>query len=260
VGALATAVIQSSSAVTSLTTALVDASVISFRSSLGVVLGANVGTTATSWLVSLKLTGIGPFFIVFGALLSALPTRARAAGKAVFYFGLIFFALDLISGELRPLQQQPIFQEILALARAPWVGVLFGLVATAVVQSSSVTAGVAILLVQQGLLPAESAVPLVVGAKIGSTSTALIAGLGMGKAARATAISNFLFIACGALAFFPFLGPFARAMVRFAGDAGMAVAWAQMIFSLTIALAFLLTLDWVEPLLRRWLLSSVTPA
>ena len=106
VGALATAVVQSSSAITSLTAALVDASVISFRASLGVLLGSNVGTTATAWLVSLKLTAIGPFFIVLGTLMSVLPKRISIAGKAVFYFGLIFFALDLISGELMPLREK----------------------------------------------------------------------------------------------------------------------------------------------------------
>ena len=76
-GALATAIVQSSSAVTALTVALVDAGTISFRSSLGVLLGAYIGTTSTAWLVSLKLTSIGPFFIVFGTLLSALPTRFK---------------------------------------------------------------------------------------------------------------------------------------------------------------------------------------
>lgn len=105
IGALATAAMQSSSAVTSLTTALVDASAISFRASLGVLLGANVGTTATAWLVSLKLTSIGPFFIVLGALLSVLPKHLSVAGKSVFYFGLIFFALDLISAELKPVNR-----------------------------------------------------------------------------------------------------------------------------------------------------------
>jgi phosphate:Na+ symporter len=89
-GIVATAIVQSSSAVTSLTVALVDAGAMSFRSSLGILLGANIGTTSTAWLVSLKLTSIGPFFIVLGALLSALPTRLKILGKAAFYFGFIF--------------------------------------------------------------------------------------------------------------------------------------------------------------------------
>ncbi len=252
-GALATAVVQSSSAVTALTTTLVDAGVISFRASLGVVLGSNVGTTATAWLVSFKLTGIGPFFIVLGAILSAVPTRLRMIGKAVFYFGLIFFALELISTELTPLQNQPAFKEWIALAQAPWLGVLTGLVFTALIQSSSVTTGVAILLVQQGVMPPEAAIPMVIGANVGSTSTALVASLSMHPTARATAISNFLFNAAGAIAFFPFLRLFARVMVSLNGDPGLAVAWAHLVFNLTVAIGFLTTLDLVEPRLRRWL-------
>jgi len=236
-----------------LTVALVDAAVITFGASLGVLLGSNVGTTATAWLISFKLTEIGPVFIVLGALLSALPVRASVLGKAVFYFGLIFFALDLISGTLKPLQEQPVFSEWLALAQAPWLGVITGLVFTALVQSSSVTTGVAILLVQQGILPPQAAIPIVVGANVGSTSTALMASVGMNPVARATAMANFLFNAAGVLIYMPFLGPFARAMVHLAGDSGIAVAWAHLIFNLTIGGVFLARLDWVEPRLRSWL-------
>ena len=171
----------------------------------------------------------------------------------MFYFGLIFFALDLISTELKPLQNQPAFKEWIALAQAPWLGVLTGLVFTALIQSSSVTTGVAILLVQQGVMPPEAAIPMVIGANVGSTSTALVASLGMHATARATAISNFLFNAVGAMVFFPFLRPFARVMVSMNGDPGLAVAWAHLVFNLTVAIGFLTTLDLVEPRLRRWL-------
>lgn len=256
IGVLATAVVQSSSAVTSLTAALVDASVISFRASLGVLLGANVGTTATAWLVSLKLTAIGPVFIVMGALLSVLPRRVSVAGKAVFYFGLIFFALDLISAELKPLRDQPAFVEWLALAQLPWMGVAIGMLFTAVVQSSSVTTGVAILMVLQGVLPAEAAIPIVVGANVGSTSTALLASVGMNFAARATAKANFLFNVVGTILFFPFLPQFSRAMVELAGDPGMAVALAHLTFNLTLALVFLLPFNWLAPRLQAWLLKA----
>lgn len=256
VGALATAVVQSSSAVTSLTTALVDASVISFRASLGVLLGANVGTTATAWLVSLKLTALGPFFIVLGTLLSAVPRRLSVVGKAVFYFGLIFFALDLISTELAPLRDQPAFVAWLALAQTTWVGVVIGVVVTAVVQSSSVTTGVAILLVQQGVLPAEAAIPIVVGANVGSTSTALLASVGMNAVARATAKANFLFNVAGCALFFPFLSPFARTVVAQVGDPAMAVAWAHLLFNLPVALVFLVPFDRLVPRLQSRLLQE----
>jgi Na/Pi-cotransporter len=251
VGAIATAIVQSSSAMTSLAVTLVDAGAITFRSSLGVLLGANVGTTATAWLVSFKLTSIGPAFIVLGALISVLPTRARVIGKAVFYFGLIFFALELISTQLKPLQSHPAFLEWMGMAETPWMGVIAGLLFTALIQSSSVTTGLAILLVQQGTLPPEAAIPIVIGANVGSTSTALVAGLGMSSTARATAIANLLFNAAVMLVYLPFLRPFARVVVDWAGDPGTAVALAHLIFNLTIAFVFLLTLDWVEPRLRR---------
>ncbi|MCX6911768.1 MAG: Na/Pi symporter [Verrucomicrobia bacterium] len=256
IGAGATALVQSSSAVSALTVALVESGVVSFRSSLGVLLGANVGTTATAWLVSFKLTGIGPVFIALGALLSALPIRARTAGKAVFYFGLIFLALDLISSGLKPLQQQPAFQQWLAYATRPWLGVLMGAAFTALVQSSSVTSGIAILMVQQGLLPAQAAIPIVVGANVGSTSTALMASIGMRPVARATAVANLLFNAAGALLFLPFLAPLSNALVALIRDPGVAVALAHLAFNLTIALIFLPLLNRLEPLLRRRLIKQ----
>src|SRR6267143_2989235 len=133
-GAVATAIVQSSSAVTSLTVALVDAGAMSFRSSLGILLGTNVGTTSTAWLVSLKLTSIGPFFIVFGALLSALPIRLKMLGKVAFYFGFIFFSLDVVSFTLKPLAESPVFIEVLSRSRTPLAGVVAGLLITAIVQ------------------------------------------------------------------------------------------------------------------------------
>lgn len=125
--------------------------------------------------------------------------------RLFFYLGLIFFTLDLISAELKPLREQSASVEWLALAQAAWIGVVIGLVFTAVIQSSRVTTGLAILLVLQGVLPAEAAIPIVVGANVGSTSTALLASVGMNSVARATAKANFLFNVAGALLYFPFL-------------------------------------------------------
>jgi phosphate:Na+ symporter len=250
-GAVATALVQSSSAVSALAVALVDASVLSFRASLGVLLGANVGTTATAWLVSFKLTGLGPFFIVAGAVLSAIPRQMHILGQPVFYFGLIFFSLDLLSAALGPLREQPEVIQWLGYARHPLAGAAMGMVVTALVQSSSVTTGVVILLVQQGMLPPESAIPVVVGANIGTTSTALVASLYMTPVARATAVANFLFNAAGVILFLPFIRSFSQLVVSRTDSADMAVAWAHLAFNLAVALAFLATLDWVAPALAR---------
>lgn len=239
---MATAIIQSSSAVTSLTVALVDAGVMSFRSSLGILLGANIGTTSTAWLVSLKLTSIGPFFIVLGTLLSALPTRFKILGKAAFYFGFIFFSLDVVGFTLKPLAQNPVFAEFLARSSAPFVGVVAGMLITGVVQSSSITTGLCILLVQQNVLAATAAIPIVIGANIGSTATALLASTKMRKTARRVAVANLCFNALGVGLFLPFLRQFAARLVEFAGEPGMAVAWAQLIFNTVMVLLVLVLL------------------
>jgi len=241
-GAAATAIIQSSSAVTSLTVSLVETGTISFQSSLGVLLGANVGTASTAWLVSLKLTSIGPFFIVLGALLSALPTRFKMLGKVAFYFGFIFFSLDVVSFTMKPLAHSPIFTEMLSRSSGPLMGALAGMLITAIVQSSSITTGLSILLVQQSLMPATAAIPIVIGANIGTTVTALVASTKMHKTARSVAVANLCFNAFGVLLFLPFLGPFAEKVVEWAGNPGMAVAWAQLIFNLVMVLAVLLLL------------------
>ena len=246
-GIVATAIIQSSSATTSLTVALVDAGVITLSSSWGILLGANIGTTSTAWLVSLKLTGIGPFFIVLGALLSAIPTRFKMMGKAVFYFGFIFFSLNLVSFTLKPLAQSSVFMELLSRSSTPFAGVLAGLVVTAIIQSSSITTGLCILLVQQSILPPTAAIPIVIGANIGTTATAIVASLKMKNTARKVAFANLCFNTLGVALFLPFLGWFAAKLVDSVGDPGMAVAWAQLIFNVVMTLAVLILLQLFQP-------------
>lgn len=251
VGAVATALVQSSSAVSSMTVSFVDAGLLQFRASLGVALGAKVGTTSTAWLVAFKLTGIGPVFIVLGAVVSAIPFRYRLLGQTLFYFGLIFFALDLIAASLMPLRDNLMMQQALRSARDAWLGVLIGAGITVVFQSSSVTTGLAILLVQQGMLPPESAVPIAIGANAGTPSTALIVSAAMSRTARATAWANLFFNVCGVLAIAPFLRPFSSWVVVTTGGAGSAVALAHLLFNLGMSTAFLLLLPKVAPAFER---------
>ncbi|MFY7787165.1 MAG: Na/Pi symporter, partial [Thermoflexibacteraceae bacterium] len=140
-GALITAVIQSSSAVSSITVALVDAQVITFFNSLSVLIGANVGTTFTAWLVAFKLDNLGSILIVAGTLMSAIPYRVNLAGKSIFYLGLILFSLQLISTTLKPMSQHEGFLYALSLADNIFIGILLGTLVTAVLQSSSVVTG-----------------------------------------------------------------------------------------------------------------------
>lgn len=252
-GALFTALVQSSSAVTSLAIALVNSGVLGFGASLAVLLGANVGTTATALLVSLKLTALGPIALSLGALTSALaPVRWKPLGKVLFYFGFVLFALDLIGAALLPLRESPAIVGLLSQAGTPWIGVLAGIGITALLQSSSVTTGLAVVLVQQQVLATEAAIYLVVGANIGTTVTGLIASASMGTLARKTALINAGFKVVGAALFAPMLVVFAQTVARLSPTPEMAVAWAHLIFNLVSSVLFLVFLPlYVRPL-ERW--------
>ena len=231
-GAVATAIVQSSSAVVALAISLVDSGILTFRPSLGVVLGANIGTTSTAWLVSMRLTDIGPFFIVLGTVVSALPTRIQMLGKAGFYFGFIFFGLDLLSGTLKPLAETPVFEDLVRRADMPLTGVLVGVVLTALVQSSTIVTGLCIVMVQQDILTAHAAIPIVIGTNIGTTLKGLLITIGMKGASRRVAIANICFNAIGVLLILPFLSAFAAAMANLSNNPGISVAWAQFLFNL----------------------------
>jgi Na/Pi-cotransporter len=232
VGALATAIVQSSSAVVALTISLVDSGILAFRSSLGIVLGANIGTASTAWLISLRLTEIGPFFIVLGTAVSILPARIQLLGKAAFYFGFIFFGLSLVSGKLKPLAQTPAFEDLLRRAEMPLMGVLAGIVLTVLVQASAIVIGLCIVMVQQDILSAYTAIPIVIGTNVGTTLKGLLITIGMKGTARRVAIANIGFNGIGVLLLLPFLRPFSAAMADLSHDPGMSVAWAQLLFNL----------------------------
>jgi len=259
-GGVATAVVQSSSAITSLTVALVEAGAMNFSSSVGVLLGANIGTTSTAWLVSFKLTSIGPFFIVAGAVLSSMPTRFKVLGKAVFYFGFIFFSLEVINLTLKPLAQEELFAEVLKMSSTPVAGVLAGIAVTAVIQSSSVTTGLCILLVQQHIMAAEAAIPIVIGANIGTTVTALVASAKMHRTARSVAIANLAFNTFGVLLFLPGMRWFAAKVISSVSDPAVAVAWAQLIFNVVMAVAVLIVLRLLRGPLKEKLLVTARAA
>lgn len=238
-GTLLTAIIQSSSAVSSITVALIDAGVISFSNSLAVMLGANVGTTTTAWLVTFKVGQIAPVFIVLGTLISIIPTRIRTAGKSFFYFGLILFSLEFISQSLTPLKNDPKIIEVLAMADNHLLGIIAGIIVTIMVQSSSVTTGLSIILAQQGVLSTEAAIAIIIGSNVGSTSTALIASLNMTPSAKLAAKANFLFNCFGVVVCFPFINWLVNLADLIAEDIGYQIAFAHLFFNVVISVLML---------------------
>jgi Na/Pi-cotransporter len=249
-GAFLTMLIQSSSAVSAIALTLVESGVLTFRNSLGVIFGANVGTTATAWLVTWKLTGLGPFFIVLGGLVGALPYKVRMLGKALFYFGFIFFALGLIESTLGPLRESQQFRNFL-LGHSTYFSVFVGALFTAIIQSSSVTSGLVIVMVQQGIMPMSVAIAIIIGANLGTTSTSLIASIPLGTAAKRTALANFLFNSFGVILFTSLLSPFVEQIARITTRSDLQVAYAHLIFNLSNSFLFLLALKPFENLLLR---------
>jgi phosphate:Na+ symporter len=243
IGAVITAFIQSSSATSVIAISLVNAGVLSFKNSIGIIFGSNIGTTVTAQLVAFKLTSFAPAFIILGFALNFFKSKYSVFAKALFYFGFVFFTLNLISSTLTPLQSD---QRVISFLTAPHgilVGVLVGIIVTALIQSSSVTTGLAVIFTQQGMLSLENAIPILMGANIGTTVTALLSIISMDLSAKKTALAHFLFNVGGVLLFLPLLY-FFREQVHILGEQPVfALANFHLIFNVVTSLLFVVFLN-----------------
>jgi phosphate:Na+ symporter len=239
-GALLTATVQSSAATTVIAVSLVNAGTISFASSLGVIVGANIGTTVTAQLVAFKLTAFGPLFILVGFVWGLVGGRYKFIGKPLFYFGLVFFGLELISGSLDPIREDPQIIALISNLDNFIIALLVGVLFTTAVQSSSVTSGLMVVLASSGLLTLEQAIPVILGANIGSTTTTLFASARMDLWARRAAMAHLLFNVAGVLIFIPLTGWLAAVVTDLTPDVGRQVANAHLIFNVVTAVVFLL--------------------
>lgn len=253
-GALATAIVQSSSAVTSMAVGLAHGKAISARGTFAIMIGANVGTTLTAWLVAMKVVGLGPIFVTLGGLWSLVGLRPyRAYGKAVFYFGLIFLALDLISEGLAPIAQSPHLLEWHEWLESPILALMFGALLTALVQSSSVVSGLSVLLVSQGLVAPGVAVWIVAGANVGTTSTALLASSVLDTVAKKLALLNTVFNLLGVVLFVSVLQPVVQLVLSSRFSPVEQVALVHTFFNLAAAIVALCILPYVWKHIALWL-------
>jgi phosphate:Na+ symporter len=252
-GASITAIVQSSSATSVIAIGLVNAGVLSFKNSVGIIFGSNIGTTITAQLVAFKLTAFAPVFIIVGFLLSFIHSKYSIFAKTIFYFGFVFFSLNLISSSLSPLQQDARLIGFLTQDQNPFLAILFGCLFTAVVQSSSVTTGLAVIFTQQGLMSLENAVPIIMGANIGTTATAALAMVNMDMAAKKTALSHFLFNFGGVVLFTPIFLLFGHQVGILAADPAVALANFHLIFNVSTSVVFLLLLNPFVRMVDRFL-------
>ncbi|HOT03474.1 MAG TPA: Na/Pi cotransporter family protein [Methanolinea sp.] len=241
-GAIVTALVQSSTATTVITVGLVNAGIISFAASLGIIIGSNIGTTFTTQLIALNLTAFAPVFILAGFLIGIVGGKYRVFGRPVFYFGLVFFSLSMISTIMEPYRFDPQLISLLSFLDNVFLEIAFGFLVTTIFQSSAVTTGLVIVLTQNGLVTPDLAIPILLGANLGTPTTSLLVAWRMNTAAKRAAMAHFLFNFLGVLIFLPFLGPFTDLVINLGGSPGQQVANAHLIFNISCAGIFLVAI------------------
>jgi len=242
-GALVTMAIQSSSATTVILVSFVRAGLMSFGQTLGVILGADIGTTITAQLIAFRLTDFALLIIAVGFLLKYIgkQDRIRGLGDVIFGSGVLFFGLSIMSLAMSPLRDYRLFHELLIRLENPILGILFGAAFTALIQSSAAFAGIVIVLAQQGFISLGAGIPLIFGANIGTCITAVLASLNAGREAKRVALAHVLFKVLGVLLMVAWIPQFTALVARISGGAPIArqVANAHTVFNVGIALVFL---------------------
>lgn len=199
VGFVVTAVIQSSSATTVMVIGFVNAGLMNLAQAVGVIMGANIGTTVTSVLIALDLTDIAPLAIFIGVILMIFFKKKMTThiGQIICGFGLVFLGMSTMSSSMEPLRDFQPFQDFIINANNPFMGVMIGLVMTGIIQSSSATIGILQALAGQGLVPIEFAVYVLYGMNIGTCVTALISTAGTKVNSKRAAVIHLLFNVIG---------------------------------------------------------------
>ena len=254
-GAIVTAVIQSSSVTTVMLVGFVSAGLMSLSQTIGVILGADIGTTITAQIVAFKVTKYALLLlsIGFAMLFISKKEKIQQYGYMIMGLGMIFFGMGVMKDAMEPLRTYQPFIDLMSNMSNPILGVLIAAVFTALVQSSSASMGVVIVLAMQGLITLEAGIALALGANIGTCVTAGLASLGKPREAVRVAMCHVLFKIVGVTIMLPFIGPFAKFIVSISPSAAESltgldaiaavlprqVANAHTIFNIGIAFVFL---------------------
>ncbi len=205
-GMLVTTLIQSSSATTVLTVGLVNSGLLTLRQAIGIIMGANIGTTITAYLIGFKLEHYALPILAVGVMLQFFSRHKKVIviGQVLFGFGMLFFGMETMGKGLEPLRDMPVFINAMTNIESNTLfGVLIGTIFTGIVQSSSATIGILQELANQGAITYSQAVPILFGDNIGTTVTALLAAIGTSVAAKRTALTHSLFNLIGTVIFLP---------------------------------------------------------
>ena len=217
VGIFVTALIQSSSGTSVITIGLVGAGLLTLRQAIGIIMGANIGTTITTFIIGFNISAYALPILFIGAfcLFFVKIEKVNNVGRILFGFGGVFFSLTLMSGAMAPLKYLPAFKDVMvSLSGSPILGVFIGTAITVLVQASSATISILQNIYQEGLIPLKAALPVLFGDNIGTTITAIIAVIGSNTSAKRLAASHVMFNVIGTLIFLIFLSPFSMFVAK----------------------------------------------
>jgi phosphate:Na+ symporter len=211
-GAFVTAVLNSSSVTTVLVVGFITAGIMNLQQSIGVIMGANIGSTVTAQIVAFNVTQYAmlPIAIGFGMIFFGKSDKMKRSGAMLFGLGLLFGGMGVMSEAMYPLRSYEPFLELMSQLENPLLGVLVGAVFTGLVQSSAATTGIAIVMASEGLMSLPAGIALALGANIGTCVTAVLAAIGKPVAARRAAAAHILFNVVGVLIWLPFIDQLAQ--------------------------------------------------
>jgi len=238
-GAFITAIIQSSSLMMVTLIGLINAGLLNLRQAVGVILGAEIGTTITAQIVAFNIGQI--YFLIIGVgflvYFSLRRSNYQYIGQAILGFGILFLGMATMSSGLKPLSQDPLFIDTLReFGKTPLLGVLMGAAFTAVIQSSSAMTGLVIAMGMENAITLEGAIALIFGANIGTCITGMIASLGSSIASKRAAVAQVFINFLGVAIFLPFLTPFANVVSLTSDNLPRQIANAHTIFNVLVTL------------------------
>lgn len=258
-GALVTVVIQSSSATTVMVMGFINAEIMDLAQATGVIFGANIGTTITSILIALDVSGIAPLCIGFGAILIlyAKKKKKKYIGQVILGFGLLFLGLHTMSGAMKPLKDFSPFQTFIMNAKNPLIGFALGVLLCAIIQSSSAAVGILQALAMQGLMPLYFAGFIICGINVGSSTPPLLAALNAKNNAKRAAVIYLLFNLVGAIIFIPLtmLTPLTSLIESHIGSGQFQVSFYHILFKIVTGVVLLplvnLVVKWTYRLIPK---------
>ena len=235
VGFVITALIQSSTATTVMVVGFVNTGIMNLTQAIGVIMGANIGTTTTSVLVSLNLSSFAPVAIAIGVmmLLFSKKNMVKHIGTAVAGFGMLFLGMHLMKTAMEPLQDAPMFREWLINAKNPLLGIVIGAAIAALIHSSAASMGILQALASQGLIPLHFAVFVIYGQNIGTCVTSLISSIGTKTNSRRTAVMHAMFNIIGTVIFIllTYFVPFTAIVEKMSSNPMMQISLVHILFN-----------------------------